>query len=406
MQDDVLLEPRYVIWHCDHCRNRIEFDAVQLAGRTSCRVPCPHCGLETSLQEPPPPPPLVPDEGWTLPVEDESATAPELEKSVLKPVSGVEPPARERSEINETASEISATAPPPLAIESIEPQAVEPPPPSANEGVQLAEAPKPPAALESDVVPAPPESPAPTTSESAPEPVPTESPIVMEQAAPASETPASSSIPHPSSLIEPAPAPHSGDTTVELQRAETSRLPKAIKVKLPPDPPPPRHAPGAVDVRWLTDLGVVYFRQHQFDEAFLCFSRAAEQGFATAQFCLAVCYFNGHGTLQDESAALPWLRQAAAQGDPNAEFTLGLAYRLGRGVKPDASLGAEWMQKAAAHGHAEAIARVGGTKPAPNIPATTAPASPLAVAEPIREKNPTKSRHDLQRLILGLFRKK
>ena len=166
-------------------------------------------------------------------------------------------------------------------------------------------------------------------------------------------------------------------------------------------------------MRWLTDLGVVYFKQHQFGEAFLCFSRAAQQGFATAQFCLAVCYFNGHGTARNETTALPWLRAAAAQGDANAEFTLGLAYSLGRGVAPDAILAAQWLQQAAAHGHPEAMLRV-GKQPGQPAPAPRAavgqdkifsPPSVSAETAP-PEKTVERRRHDLQRLVLGLFGKK
>jgi TPR repeat protein len=180
-------------------------------------------------------------------------------------------------------------------------------------------------------------------------------------------------------------------------------------INLPPEPAPPTHTRAAADVRWLTDLGVVYFRQHQFGEAYLCFSRAAEQGFAAAQFCLAVCYFNGQGTAQDEAAAIPWLREAAAQGDGNAEFTLGLAYRLGRGLKRDSLLADQWLRKAAAHGHPEAIRRIEEMPGEGNVrniisPVPTSPPVPPAPAPP-SERNPTKPRHDLQRLILGVFKK-
>jgi hypothetical protein len=289
MRDESPLSPRFVAWPCDHCRNRIEFDAVQLAGRAACRVPCPHCGQETNLQEPPPPPPLVPDEGWTQPVPVEILAAQEPGKNI-----------------------------------------VEPPPPPA-----------PPVASE-----------------------------------PVAEIPD----------VEPP----------------TTLVPKPITVSLPPDPLPPTHTRAPADVRWLTDLGVVYFKQHQFGEAFLCFSRAAQQGFATAQFCLAVCYFNGHGTAHDEAAALPWLRAAAAQGDTNAEFTLGLAYSLGRGVAPDPVFAAQWLQQAAAHGHPEAILR---TRKPPDQPAPRA-AAYLEKNLPPPEKTIEKRRHDLQRLVLGLFGKK
>ena len=296
MPNETSLEPRFVAWPCDHCRNRIEFDAVQLAGRASCRVPCPHCGQETSLQEPPPPPPLIPDEGWTQPAQPENL-------AVLEPAnSAAEPPS---------------------------------PPPA---------------------------------------------PPVMSK---------------PVEEISP------GEST-------TIFMPKPITVSLPPDPLPPTLTRAPVDVRWLTDLGVVYFRQHQFGEAFLCFRRAAEQGFATAQFCLAVCYFNGHGTARDEAAALPWLQPAAAQGDANAEFTLGLAYSLGRGIAPDPLLASEWLQQAAAHGHPEAIRRVREMSQTSKVPTKTAPAARSSVlpGESALEKNLTKSKHDLQRLIFGLFRKK
>jgi len=282
MADETPLEPRYVVWRCDHCRNGIEFDAVQLVGRLSCRVPCPHCGKETDLQEPPPPPRLVPDAGWVLPAANEF--------------------------------------PPKVVL-------LEPPSKSAG----------------------------------------------------------------------PPPQPQSAPLE-----------PKPITVNLPPDPPPPPPTGGKVDVRWLTDLGVIYFRQHQFAEAFLCFSRAAQRGFATAEFCLAVCYLNGHGTAQDDAAALPWLQRAAARGDANAEFALGMAYRLGRGVTRDETLAVEWIQKAASHGHAEAAQQMGEKVSKPEEPKSSDDKPSANIIPPISPApgSESKPRQDLQRLILGLFKKK
>ena len=76
MADDLPLEPRFVVWLCDHCGKGIKFDVVQLAGRAECRVKCPYCEQETRVQEPPPPPPLVRDEGWTEPSVGENAAPP------------------------------------------------------------------------------------------------------------------------------------------------------------------------------------------------------------------------------------------------------------------------------------------------------------------------------------------
>jgi hypothetical protein len=184
---------------------------------------------------------------------------------------------------------------------------------------------------------------------------------------------------------------------------------KPIKIMLPPDPPPPPLTRAPSNVRWLTDLGVVYFRQHQFHEACHCFSRASEQGFAPAQFCLAVCYFNGQGAAPDPAAAIAWLRAAAAQRDANAEFALGMAYRLGQGVAASEELAKQWLRQAAGHGHGEAVKQLGEATGgndsarqktmAPVPPATAAgAASPAAM--------PAKPRQDLQRMILSLFRKK
>lgn len=347
MPDEIPLEPKFVACACDHCRNRIEFDAVQLAGRPSCRVPCPHCGKETELREPPPPPVLILDEGWSQPTRAETAVEIKIEEVVA-------PPLAEAPLAIELPIEKS------LAPES-EPPAAAPPPKETPAPVIEPKVEKPVAAeIEKPDVAAPPPIP--------PAPIEAFQPLVTEVAA---EKPADIS------------------TTIFI--------PKPKVVSLPPDPLPPTHTRAPADVRWLTDLGVVYFRQHQFGEAFLCFGRAAEQGFATAQFCLSVCYFNGHGTARDEVAALSWLREAAAGGDANAEFALGMAYSLGRGVPVDAKLAGEWLQKAAAHGHAEAILRVGEKK------------SPLATPVekiPPPEKSAEKRRHDLQRLVLGLFKKK
>jgi hypothetical protein len=276
MPEEIPLEPRFVVWHCDHCRNGIEFDAVQLADREECRVPCPHCGKETALREPLPPPPLIPDDGWSQPAPGETP-------GEIKPVESVAP------------------------------------------------------------------------------------------------SPVAESVPQP---------PADVSTTIFISRPKT--------VSLPPEPLPPMHTRPAADERWLTDLGVAYFRQHQFSEAFLCFQHAAQRGLAAAQFCLAVCYLNGQGAARDDAAALPWLRAAAEQGDANAEFALGIAYRVGRGIAADAALGEQWLQKAAAHGHAEALRQL----------ATKNPLTPTAAKPPPPEKTGEKRRHELQRLVLGLFRKK
>jgi hypothetical protein len=368
MPDGTPLEPRYVVWPCDHCRNGIEFDVVQLAGRYVCRVPCPHCGRETELQEPSRPPRLVPDAGWVLPAGSDT------------------PIVREARHLTETQPIRIAAAQSPSTSTA---KTFYPGPAPDSSGASFGELRK------VVLLPAQPNPPAiiPIGETTLPPKPRVESkPIV----------PVASTPPPPPALF----------STVSDERflPPPAAVEKTITVELPPDPPrPPPSAGGPVDARWLTDLGVVYFRQHQFGEAFHCFTHGAQRGFAAAQFCLAVCYLNGHGTAQDDAAALPWLQKAASQGDANAEFTLGMAYFMGRGVARDEALAAHWLQSAARRGHAEALRQIREMNPLPSgenenfsPPATAS----IPRVEPVPQAETVEPKHELQRLILGLFGKK
>jgi hypothetical protein len=161
-------------------------------------------------------------------------------------------------------------------------------------------------------------------------------------------------------LQEPPPPPPL------VPEATEAPAPTAEPEPIAPLPPPPtRSGPPASpaaepspppDPKWQTDLGVAHYRQTEFEEAFNCFLPAARQGFSNAQFCVAVCYFNGQGTPRNEREAVHWLRLAAAQGYVNAEFVLGTAFALGRGAERDQVEAAAWFRKAAVRGHAPSAA--------------------------------------------------
>ena len=86
---------------------------------------------------------------------------------------------------------------------------------------------------------------------------------------------------------------------------------------------------------------------------------AAEQGDATAQFNLALCYEKGIGVEQDAADAVKWYRAAAEQGDAAAQNNLGLCYEKGIGVEQDAADAVKWYRAAAEQGDAEAQAKLG-----------------------------------------------
>jgi hypothetical protein len=84
------------------------------------------------------------------------------------------------------------------------------------------------------------------------------------------------------------------------------------------------------------------------------YTRAAEQGFAAAQFNLGVLYSNDDGMPPDFAASLKWYREAAGQGDADAQFNIGVAYALGQGVTQDYVQAYRWYDRAAKAGHDKA----------------------------------------------------
>jgi TPR repeat protein len=84
------------------------------------------------------------------------------------------------------------------------------------------------------------------------------------------------------------------------------------------------------------------------------FFRAAEQGYADAQFNLGLMYANGEGVEKDMTHAVELFKKAAEQGHVDAQNNLGAMYFTGEGVERDEKKAIEWFEKAAAKGNLEA----------------------------------------------------
>jgi uncharacterized protein len=89
-------------------------------------------------------------------------------------------------------------------------------------------------------------------------------------------------------------------------------------------------------------------------ESIRWFTKAANQGYAPAEYELGRIYLYGRGIPIDYAQALIWERKAAEQGDPRAQRDLAFMYERGFGVEPDPAKAAEWNRKAAMQGNAEA----------------------------------------------------
>ncbi len=87
--------------------------------------------------------------------------------------------------------------------------------------------------------------------------------------------------------------------------------------------------------------------------------KAAEQGFAAAQYSLGHCYYSGDGVSVDQAEGAKWVHKAAEQGDAAAQRYLGCCYARGVGVAVDKTEAVKWYRKAAEQGDAVAQCNLG-----------------------------------------------
>jgi TPR repeat protein len=81
------------------------------------------------------------------------------------------------------------------------------------------------------------------------------------------------------------------------------------------------------------------------------YRKAAEQGNADAQLNMGVCYGKGEGVEKNDVEAAKWYRKAADQGEADAQYELGLLYGQGKGVAKDYVEGYKWWLLSAGQGN-------------------------------------------------------
>ena len=82
-----------------------------------------------------------------------------------------------------------------------------------------------------------------------------------------------------------------------------------------------------------------------YPEAMRWYRKAADQGYANAQYALGFMYHKGQGVPQDNAEAVRWYRKAADQGYANAQYALGFTYHKGQGVPQDDAEAVRWYAK-------------------------------------------------------------
>jgi TPR repeat protein len=92
------------------------------------------------------------------------------------------------------------------------------------------------------------------------------------------------------------------------------------------------------------------YGQPDFEET----KRAAEQGYARAQYNLGQMYRKGDGVPENDAEAVKWYLLAAGQGYARAQSNLGVMYRRGDGVPQNDLRAYVWLSMAAAKGNENA----------------------------------------------------
>lgn len=108
------------------------------------------------------------------------------------------------------------------------------------------------------------------------------------------------------------------------------------------------------DTQALLVKAAEYYNAKDYENAVKLLKMLAEQGDATAQFRLGLCYYYGQGVEQLYAAAVKWYRKAAGQGQADAQCFLGICYEDGTGVKKSYKEAVKWYRKAAGQGQADA----------------------------------------------------
>jgi hypothetical protein len=103
------------------------------------------------------------------------------------------------------------------------------------------------------------------------------------------------------------------------------------------------------DARAQFDLGSIIspFAQGDWAEALKWWRKAADQGYAPAQYAIGFLYCQAWGVPQDYVEALKWFRKAAEQGYASGLHGLGTLYSAGDGVPQNYVLAYMWFNLAA-----------------------------------------------------------
>ncbi len=104
------------------------------------------------------------------------------------------------------------------------------------------------------------------------------------------------------------------------------------------------------------NLAIVYSRMKNmdFELSFHLFQKSSDQGYAPAQYMLAMMHYKGETVKQDLSLAFHLFQKSSDQGYAPAQYMLAMMHYKGETVKQDLSLAFHLFQKSSDQGYAPA----------------------------------------------------
>lgn len=96
--------------------------------------------------------------------------------------------------------------------------------------------------------------------------------------------------------------------------------------------------------------GIAAFESKHFSQAAALLGPLAQDGYAEAQYRMAIMAQNGLGMVADEARALEWMSAAAEAGHALAQHGLGFMYMEGECTQIDGEQAVYWLRKAAEQG--------------------------------------------------------
>ena len=101
-------------------------------------------------------------------------------------------------------------------------------------------------------------------------------------------------------------------------------------------------------------MGMRLKEREQWAEAARWFRRSAEQGDPLSRYQLGLAHYKGRGVPRDRVRAFDLMLQAARSGYVIAEYGVGLLYERGAGTTRDLAKARQWLQRAADKGDEDA----------------------------------------------------